>query len=372
MARRKEDFVDRFIQEDGSTFEADAKMQKRHWFLCVNENAECFKNIPDIVQFLNEKSDRFYHYAYILHDKDYVSMHGYEKLLEDAYSKDSWDLFDRCMKYEVLPETERTPECWAYKPKHYHVLLSFQDAKTWSFIKRHFPGAHLQTCISVGRCFNYLTHDTDECVRMGKPKYDADLVVMDKGGLNFFKAKPLDEMNFRYFNPHLIAKYVFVDNLTNFVDFCLEFSAVQVQRWLPAINSMCEVRKELELKQSNSFNGEYCGNKKFAIWDNDGLHFVSDKEITDKLNTKCIFCETWEKLNYIENLHFSDFGEMYYKIQLSCYAEFSPVEEYLIWKYLPSYAKKYQIPKRELDLQCESDFEIFFDDEKYSLEFMEA
>lgn len=371
MARRKQEYVDRFLQEDGSTLELDAKMVKRNWFLTVNKNAECYDNLLDIVEFLNERSERFYHYAVILHDRDTISEKGYNKLLEEAYSKDSWGLFDSISRYQVLPDDKKTSVEYAYKPEHYHVLMCFQDAKTWSFIKRHFPGAHVQTCISVANCFHYLTHDTQKARELGKTPYDKSNIKMDKTGQVFFDAKPVEEMQFRYFNPHHIAKYVFIDGLHNYCDFTLEFSAVQCQRWLSSIQSMCNLYERLSMAMQNHTTGEYCGDRKFCYTDDMGvLHFVSDKEINDLVRSNASsvkLAQVFDIKRYIQSLILTPFGEQVYKLHCMMNDEFSSLEKFLLWKCLPNVAEYYEIEKCELQAVCDSDSGIFEDDAPYTL-----
>lgn len=253
MARKKEDYVDTFWVEGGSALNVANNTYKRNWFLCINEGAQCYSDFADRVQSIGFDTDRWVHYAYIMHDKDSISEVGYNRLLDDSCNNNNQSLFDRLNGYQILPVDERTKERYAFKPRHYHLLICFQDAKSWSRIKNLFPGAHLQACNSVGLCFKYLTHQTDDCIKKGKVQYDPQEIVMDSTGYDFFVNVPYCSKFFEVFDPSMIGKYVFIDGLNDIVDFYERFSPVQVQRWRTACLDYCNVKRFL---MDNSF-GEY-------------------------------------------------------------------------------------------------------------------
>lgn len=93
----------------------EVKVNKiRNWFLTINDGAECFGEVPQIL----EKYDNV-EYSYILHNKD----------------------------------NEEQP--------HYHVCILFKNARTFECMQRAFKGAHIEVMESKYKCFRYLLHLDD-------------------------------------------------------------------------------------------------------------------------------------------------------------------------------------------------------------------
>lgn len=260
---------DFFVTEDNTVVSLKAESVKRHWFLTINENAPCFDKVDNICFHLNDKGsmDRWYHFAYIKHDKDTVSMAYYEKLSDE--NKDN---------YKIVEEGKRTSACYAYKRPHYHVLLSFEDAKRWSKIKKAFEGAHVEVCQSVGSCFAYMTHDTPDCIRQGKHKYSRDEIVSDSP--DYFTKVTYSTVVFDTFDPAMIMKYVFIEKM-DMADILLRFGCPQTQRWLGSIKSAIETFKELAHSDEVIKHPPF-----YCVWDKSfGLHFVTEEEFDRQFNS---------------------------------------------------------------------------------------
>lgn len=366
MGRRKKGDLstpsfDRFLQESGDVLQVADSMRKRQWFLTINESADCFRNFDDIVVSYGEKGTGYYHFAYILHDKDVVSEKGYNDILNKACENNDIDLFDRACGYIVLPDDVRTALSYAYKPKHYHLLMCFENARSWSSIKNHFVGAHVQSCISVVNSFRYLTHDTKECVARGKTKYNVEDVVFSNRGLEFFSSMQGEEINFDFFDPHKIAKYVWIDSMDSYHDFLLRFGAPQVQRWMSSINSECNIKEKAMMCKSQC--GDYCYSRKFCYWDSkEGLIFVSDKELSSTLKCNASSVKLFDVRKWIDSLSLTQFGKSYYTVVLYYRLPLSDLERYLVCKHIPYYASKFGIEQGQIDIESVVDVPFVTDD----------
>ena len=105
--------------------------KSRNYFIEVNPNAECYNNIEDILVGFNKAR-----FAYILHDKDTLS--------------------------------DGTP-----KLKHYHIVLSFENARGFNSIQSLFKGAHIEVVKILSKCIRYLIHKDDD----SKFQYDANEII---------------------------------------------------------------------------------------------------------------------------------------------------------------------------------------------------
>lgn len=105
------------------------KIRTRNWFLTINQNAECFNSVRELVESYNKCE-----YALILHDKD----------------------------------NEEQP--------HYHLCIMFDNARIFEHLQKKFVGAHIEQMESKYKCFRYLLHLDD------KEKYQYELSeVLQRG-----------------------------------------------------------------------------------------------------------------------------------------------------------------------------------------------
>lgn len=169
-----------------------------------NRNFACITYLNEtalkLVLLLHSHQIRVYAYAY--HDKD-----TYE---DDVIDEESG---------EVVHEKGNLKE------PHYHILLILNNCNTLSAVRRWFYGykdkdnKDINTLVQVSRdkyfSFDYLTHNTAECMRQGKYLYPSDIVVSNdinhfKGHysadfdsaqlilLDFLKGTPYKEMAMKY------------------------------------------------------------------------------------------------------------------------------------------------------------------------------
>ena len=79
--------------------------------------------------------------------------------------------------------------------KHYHLVVCYENPRTFDAIKKAFPRSHIEPLIDLSKSIQYLTHKNDE----DKIKYDFDIIVSND------KNKTMSLYNDEYNN-------VFVDN----------------------------------------------------------------------------------------------------------------------------------------------------------------
>lgn len=97
-----------------------AKNSFRNWFLTVHPSAACF---DDIHRICSKQSNCTY--AIIAHTEDDLDFNEDGTINNDG---------------------------------HYHVVLIYDNARTFSAIQNHFKGANIKECISVVQSVRYLTH----------------------------------------------------------------------------------------------------------------------------------------------------------------------------------------------------------------------
>lgn len=86
-------------------------MRTRKWNLTINEGAPCFNGLKALLSTINLKD-----YCFILHDKD----------------------------DNVCP--------------HYHVVLWFENTRSFEQVRKLFEGAHIEPCDSWNLSVQYLVH----------------------------------------------------------------------------------------------------------------------------------------------------------------------------------------------------------------------
>lgn len=99
-------------------------MRSRKWFITINDGAECWHKFRDIVKDLTRCK-----YAYIIHDK------------EDNL--------------------------------HCHIVLNFDNARTFESLLNTFTGAHIEECRYFNMSIRYLVHQDDN----EKYQYNIDDIV---------------------------------------------------------------------------------------------------------------------------------------------------------------------------------------------------
>lgn len=163
----------------------------KNYFLCVNKGAECFDKLADIIKAQNNCS-----YAYILHNKD-----------RDVN-----------------------------KPLHYHVVLCYENARSWNSIQKTFKGSHIEVCEFVKSSVQYLIHLNNP----EKEPYTISEIICNM---------PLDMYfsdNFEPFDPNLILEY-YKQGTSNFLMFYKRFGAQISKHQTLLKNVLEECRKNMVL-----------------------------------------------------------------------------------------------------------------------------
>lgn len=280
---QRSDYVDNFVGKDGDIITVEGRDRAYYYSLVVYENAESFSDFEELIISANTNnrrnvSDSWYHYAYILHDKDSLSLNGYNSLRNKYLDKGTLESFED--QYKLVPEPERNDLFYAFKRPHYHAVLAFQNQKSWNFIKNHFRGAHLERCVSVGASYAYLTHNTPQAIKQGKYQYPAESVITDS--LEYFSKVVLSSVVRETFNPSDLLKYVFVDGTNDAIMFMARFGLQQYQRYRASILDACRVYVELYDRCAGKI---YCG-----LDENGIINFFSEKEMNGMIRNKSIFC----------------------------------------------------------------------------------
>ena len=203
-------FVDTFVDENHGTITVNSDDTNRYWALVVHEGAECYNNFEDrLIQF-NARSNRSFNWAYIVHDMDTICLKDYEQLSDEEKER------------HPIIDDGKNPQKYALVPPHIHAVLAFEDLKSWSRIKKGFPGAHVAFRETLGASYAYLTHDTSRAIRQGKYRYPKTAIVTNNA--DFFESNTASRIVFETFDPTLLAKYIFVDGLKNYIDFVNPYS----------------------------------------------------------------------------------------------------------------------------------------------------
>ena len=153
----------------------------RSYFLTINKNAECFKNLADLVAKAIGPNDYF---AYILHDKD-------------------------------------TKETGEIVEPHYHLLLVFKNARSFETIQRLFVGAHIEETINIVSAINYLIHN-------GKPtKYNYEKSSIITNSKNWLNSK-FQVVKREEFIEDKLPYYILVEGYDTYLRLCRRFGASQL------------------------------------------------------------------------------------------------------------------------------------------------
>ena len=186
--------------------------RSRTWFLCINKNAECFNNLASI---LNQQQNVIY--AYILHDKDVQTKADENRILKNIGFGYDDDL-------EVMKEV------------HYHVVLCYENARTWSSVSNTFKGGHVEVSHSIADCTAYLLHSTPQAVLEGKYQYNKeDIITNNMSAVSVWLNQK--SLQFEIFDENLIIKYIIFDNCTNIFDFYQKFG-VAIKNYVALIKEL--------------------------------------------------------------------------------------------------------------------------------------
>lgn len=111
--------------------------KSRDYFITINQGAECYDDVLNIVQELNYKL-----YAFIVHDKDYI-------VNDDGTT--------------------------TLKPTHKHVVFELANPLSFNSIQNKFKGAHIVAPKFKKSAYQYLLHNTNNSKE--KYQYDFDEII---------------------------------------------------------------------------------------------------------------------------------------------------------------------------------------------------
>ncbi len=174
----------------------DYNTRSRNWFLCVNEGAECYPSVSSICESLTNCT-----YGYIQHEPEIVEG-------DDGLSK-GW---------------------------HYHIVLAFENARTFTSVTKAFRGAHVETAHVLSNCTAYLLHATASAIKAGKKQYDSSLI--QSNNIDAIRSWLGDKgLQFESFSDNRILEYILFDNCRSISAFYMRFGSV-IQRYIPLINAL--------------------------------------------------------------------------------------------------------------------------------------
>ncbi len=178
----------------------------RNWFLCVQQGAKCFYDVPIICERLNNCS-----FAYIKHDK------------------------------ETMTNGELVKE------EHYHIILNFENARSFQSVTKHFAGAHVEESHNLADCAAYLLHNTPSAIAAGKKQYlFSEIITNNETAVRAW----IGDKGVKYdvFNENKIVEYIFVNHCWSIFEFYSKFGA-QIQKYIPLIDRLL---KEVDLENNRA------------------------------------------------------------------------------------------------------------------------
>ena len=164
----------------------------KQWFITINKGANCFNDIEAIV--LQQTNCTYY---LILHDRDNI------------------------------------------KQEHYHLVILYQNARSYESIKNKFDGAHIEQADYPVKAIRYLIH---------KDNPEKEPYILDEIKTNDVREhleEILQEQMVEPFDPNKITFYFYQDNLRSFLDFYGRFG-VNVNRYISLIKNVLSDLNDLE------------------------------------------------------------------------------------------------------------------------------
>lgn len=166
--------------------ELNFNRRSRNWFLCIHENAPAWDVFMAQLDSFGDKAA----WAYIFHDP------------ESGYAGE----------YEVIQG----------KPRHVHIVIGFDNPRTFMSMKKHFPGAHIEISHNLSDCAAYLLHNTPRALEQGKKQYDvSEIATNNRDVLSLWLGSK--GLGYQPFNAARIIEYVYLDGLLDVGSFYLRF-----------------------------------------------------------------------------------------------------------------------------------------------------
>lgn len=150
----------------------------KRWFVEVNQKAECYENVLDII-----KETNFDLYAYIIHDSD-IEITSLET-------------------GEVIEKPKTT---------HKHFCLELINGITFKSMQKKFKGAHIEVMQYRKKAYEYLTHSNENA----KEKYQYAFENIITNDCERIKEILTQEEELEYFNERKFILYMAQGTLTKF------------------------------------------------------------------------------------------------------------------------------------------------------------
>lgn len=202
----------------------DPTQRFRNWFIEINQGAECFEHLLEIVESWHGVTL----YALIFHDKD------------------------KHLKTSVDTQTGETTQAWEIQPKHAHLCLELKNACTFSAIQKKLPGAHIDVMEARKSAYLYLTHESPNSKGI-KYQYAFEEIISN----NIEEVKRLVTQcdQFEPFHEEDAMLYI-AQGTTNYYYFVKRFGLSQAGKWwrsymllIEASHQVAEAQQEIEALQ---------------------------------------------------------------------------------------------------------------------------
>lgn len=185
--------------------------KSRDYFITINEGAECYEEIENIIQTLKYKL-----YALIKHDKDVLRT-------EDEQTG-------------VINETP--------KKTHYHLMVELENPISFNSMQNKFKGAHIETPKYKKSAYQYLLHNSPN----SKEKYQYDVNEIITNSLEQVKYI-IESETFELFYENQFLRYIAQGTRTSY-QFAKRFGLNAYKQYWAVYNEMIRaLQNDEEMQQ---------------------------------------------------------------------------------------------------------------------------
>ena len=183
----------------------------RDFFITINESAECYNDIEEIIKDLNINV-----YALIVHDKD------------------------------ILEQTDKETGELVQIPKkvHKHLMLELKNPISFNSIQNKFTGAHIEVPKYKKSAYQYLLHNTPNSKE--KYQYDfTDIITNSTEQVKFI----IESETYELFYENQFLRYIAQGVRTSY-SFAKRFGLnAYKQYWGPYSAMLNELKNDVEMQQ---------------------------------------------------------------------------------------------------------------------------
>lgn len=185
--------------------------KSRDYFITINEGAECYEEIENIIQTLKYKL-----YALIKHDKDVLRTEN-----------------------EETGELVETP-----KKTHYHLMVELENPISFNSMQNKFKGAHIETPKYKKSAYQYLLHNSPN----SKEKYQYDVNEIITNSLEQVKYI-IESETFELFYENQFLRYIAQGTRTSY-QFAKRFGLNAYKQYWTVYNEMIRaLQSDEEMQQ---------------------------------------------------------------------------------------------------------------------------